>query len=256
MMNEFNLADISTQWSNVLRARQGDDASAARNELLLRYHEVVLRYLCVELRNEHAAGEVYSNFAVRVLEVNRFLRGVDPRRGRFRDYLKVILRHMVADYHRERQRENKRREDLNRGDNEPADQGSAQEDADQAFLKCWRQELLNRAFKALEEIETRTGQPYAVLLQLQAQQPDLHSPQMAERLTAQLQRPFTAVGVRQLILRGRELLGDLLVAEVARSLQVAPGDPAFPMRVEEELIDLGLLFSYCKRALARCRSAQ
>jgi hypothetical protein len=59
--------------------------------------------------------------------------------------------------------------------------------------------------------------------------------------------------VRQLIHRGRELFGDLLVGEVARSLQVAPAEPAGADRVEEELIELGLLFSYCKAALERCR---
>jgi hypothetical protein len=43
------------------------------------------------------------------------------------------------------------------------------------------------------------------------------------------------------------------VGEVARSLQVDPAEPEGADRVEEELIELGLLFSYCKAALERCR---
>ena len=253
-MEELNLSDISTQWSKVLCAGQGaDDAKAARNALLLRYYQVVLRLLRAQLRDEYAADQVCSNFAVRVLEADRFLQGVDPRRGRFRDYLKAVLRHMVADYHRERQRDGKKREELTEGNNEPAVLDSSREEENQRFLSCWRQELVNRALAGLEQAERRTGQPYAVLLRLQGQHPDLRSPQLAERLTAQLKRPFTAAGIRQLTHRGRELLGDLLVAEVARSLQVDAGDLEGAAQVEQELIDLSLLFSYCKQALDRAR---
>jgi DNA-directed RNA polymerase specialized sigma24 family protein len=113
-MQEIDLANMATQWSVIFRAAQqeGDAAAAARSALLLRYHESVLRYLRAELHDEHAACQVYSNFAVRVLEVDRFLQRADPRRGRFRDYLKTVLRHMVADHHRAQQRENRQREAL------------------------------------------------------------------------------------------------------------------------------------------------
>jgi hypothetical protein len=84
----------------------------------------------------------------------------------------------------------------------------------------------------------------------------VRSAQLAERLAARLGRPFTAAGVRQLVHRGRELFGDLLVGEVARSLQVDAATPEGANRVEEELIDLGLLFSYCKAALERCRQSR
>jgi hypothetical protein len=108
--------------------------------------------------------------------------------------------------------------------------------------------------QALEQVERRTGQPYATLLRLQTEHPELRSAQLAEQLSARLHRPFTAAGVRQLNHRGRELAGDLLVAEVARSLQVDPDDPEGAARVEQEMIDLGLLFSYCKQVLERRRS--
>jgi RNA polymerase sigma factor (sigma-70 family) len=259
MKEVLNLADVMTQWSNVFRARQaeGDTATAARNELLVRYHDAVLRYLWAELRDEHAADEVFSNFALRVLEADRFLKQADPGRGRFRDYLKTILRHMVADYHRQRQRDDRKHQPLVPGsDHEPAESAASAPEEDERFLSCWRQELVNQSWEALAQAEKKTGQPYATLLRLQEEQPDLRSAQLAERLTARLGRPFTAAGVRQLVHRGRELFGDLLVGEVARSLEIDLATPKGADRVEAELIDLGLLFSYCKAALERCRQAR
>lgn len=254
-MEDADLGNMATHWSVILRAaqEQGDTAAAARNTLLLRYHEAVLRYLRAELRDEHAVGQVYSNFAVRILEVDRFLQRADPQRGRFRDYLKTVLRHMVADYHREQQRENRQREALARRGGESSEPEPPGSEGDQHFLSCWRQELINWAWQRLEETERRTGQPYAALLRLQEQQPGLRSAQAAEQLAAQLGRPFTADGVRQIAHRGRELFGEMLVREAARSLQVDLSDPEGADRVEEELIDLGLLLSYCKTALDRCR---
>ncbi len=254
-MEEIDLANMATQWSVILRAAQqeGGTAAEARSALLLRYHEAVLRYLRAELRDEHLAGQVYSNFAVRVLEVDRFLQRADPRRGRFRDYLRTVLRHMVADHHRAQQRENKQIEALVRN-GMAAEEGEPPESGEDAhFLDCWRQELINWAWQRLEETERRTGRPYAQLLRLQEQQPGLRSAQAAELLSAQLGRPFTAEGIRQLAHRGRELFGEMLVLETARSLQLDLSDPESADRVEEELIDLGLLLSYCKTALDRYR---
>ena len=56
------LADVATHWSRVLQAQntQGDAAVAARHELLVRYHEAVLRYLQLELRDEHAAAARFT----------------------------------------------------------------------------------------------------------------------------------------------------------------------------------------------------
>ncbi len=258
-MDKFTprLNEIATHWSNVFQAQesQGDTAAAARNQLLVRYHEAVLRYFRGELRDDHAADKLFSNFAVRVLEVDAFLKRADPNRGRFRDYLKAVLRRMVIDHYREQQREAQRVQELIPGsDNEPAESSSPPADEEeQRFLACWRQELINQAWKALEQVEGRSGQPYGTLLRLQENTPGIRSAQLAEKLAALVGRPFTAAGVRQLVHRGRELFGDLLIQEVARSLKAATDEEVNAERLEQELIELGLLFSYCKAALERFR---
>jgi RNA polymerase sigma-70 factor (ECF subfamily) len=68
---------------------------------------------------------------------------------------------------------------------------------------------------------------------------------MAEQLGARLGRPVTSAGGRQTLHRARAKFADLLVAEVARSLETSAPD-----RIEQELLDLDLL-RYCKPALSR-----
>lgn len=157
-----NLADMPTHWSHIFQAQEtrGD---AARNDLLVRYHEAVLRYLRAELRDEHAAGQLFSDFAVRVLETDNFLKRADPDRGRFRDYLKAVLRRMVIDHYRARGRDQKRHAPLApEGSHEPAAEPDATPEEDVRFTECWRQELINQAWKALEQTERQTGQPYSM----------------------------------------------------------------------------------------------
>ena len=255
-MKQSDLAQFSTHWSNIFRAREadGDAAMAARNALLLRYIEVVLRYLRAVLRDPGVVDHVCSNFAVRVLESDRLFQNADPQRGRFRDYLKAVLQHMIADYYRQESRENKQWQRLS-GELELPDPTSLLEEQDNDFVRCWREELIKWVWRHLDQRDQKTGQKYAVLLRLQAKKPGLRSTQLAELLSAKLGKPFTAAGVRQLLHRAREVFGDLLVAEVARSLQVDPADADGNARAEQELIDLGLLFSYCKKALERCRAS-
>src|SRR5262245_28528888 len=92
---------VKTAWSKVLLGRgDGDAALQARNELLVRYHEVVLRYFLVRMRDENAARELYSNFALRLLESDALIRNADKQRGLFRHYLKQALYNMIRDYYR------------------------------------------------------------------------------------------------------------------------------------------------------------
>ena len=227
------LASISTQWTQLFAAHQdrGGAAAAAQRELLLRDYGAVYRYLLGTVRDPGAAEELAQDFAV------RFLRGdfkrADPQRGRFREFLKAALRHLAHDHWRKQERVPAH---LPSDGPEPADDAPAQ-----PFLGRWREELLAQAWAALAEVERQSGQPYHAVLRGTAE--GVRSAQLAARLSAEWGKPFTEDGVRQVLHRARQKFAELLVEEVARSLQTSE-----PEALERELIELGLL-DYCRSAL-------
>jgi RNA polymerase sigma-70 factor (ECF subfamily) len=232
---------ISTLWSVVCRAHQGSAAAttSARQQLLERYGDAVRRYLRKVLRDSDAAEEVFQEFALRL--VHGDLRGADPRRGRFRDFVKGTLFHLIADY---------RKEQREWPGPLPADVAALvanpeDAEADRQFVASWCDELLARAWAALAQSEASTGQPLYAVLRFRADHPEMRSPQMAGLLATRLRRPFTAVGVRQLLHRAREKFAALLLDEVTHSVESPTVE-----HLEEELSELGLL-DYCRPALER-----
>ncbi|MBW3600802.1 MAG: sigma-70 family RNA polymerase sigma factor [Planctomycetes bacterium] len=244
-MNDFDqrLSAIATQWTLLRKAHAPtDEAAKAQQEMMERYLGAVYRYLRAAVKDEQVADDLTQEFAVRFLS-GRY-RGADPERGRFRDYIKRCLFHLVHD-HRRRQAKQPARLVAEPPDVEDA--GAPHAGDDQVFVESWRNELLARAWAALEEHERQTGQPYHAVLRFRVDHPDLKSAQLAEELGGRLGRPMTAENVRQLLKRARGRFGELLLRETARSL----GDPP-PDRVEEELADLRLL-KYCQDVIRRRR---
>ena len=234
-----------TAWSKILLGRgQDDEAAQARSELLVRYHEVVYHYFVKKLRDPNKAGELYSNFALKLLESDKLLKSADPSRGRFRNYLMRSLHHMVIDHYRA--------EASKKGNLKPLDIDPAQPDAaagDDAFSPLWRQELLNQAWKALEDHDQHSKQIHYAVLRHQSDHPEQRAPQIAEQLGPKLKHELTPESVRKTLQRAREKFADLLLEEVERSL----GTPTVE-ELEGELIDLQLL-SYCQKALDKRRKA-
>ncbi|HEV3445544.1 MAG TPA: sigma-70 family RNA polymerase sigma factor [Gemmataceae bacterium] len=235
------LSAIETQWTALFQAHRdpGDATTAAQRQLLLRYYGAVYRYLLGILHDAVAAEDLTQEFAV------RFLRGdfhrADPQRGRFRDFLKTALRHLAQDHWRKQE---KAPAHLAHGSGQPSAAGSEEnEEGDKAFLDKWREELLAHTWKSLAAFQESSGQLSYAVLRCKAEQPQLHSVDLAARLGAHRGKPLTANGVRQLLHRARRKFAELLVEEVARSLQTS--DPA---TLGEELIALKL-FSYCRAAL-------
>jgi RNA polymerase sigma factor (sigma-70 family) len=234
-----HLSLVPTFWSLVYLAYHGpaEIEQVARQQLLERYGEAVLRYLRKLFREPDAVDEVFQEFAVRLL--NGDLRGANPEHGRFSNFVKGTLFHLVADYRKQQRRW---------PGPLPADAATLAADAqvadlDRAFLESWGDNLLARAWAALAQVETDTGQPYHAVLRFRADHPDMKAPQLAEELTAQLGRAFTAVGVRQILHRARHKFAALLLDEVAHSLENPTVD-----KLAEELAELGLL-EYCRPAL-------
>lgn len=234
------LSRISTHWTVICQAHDGpgDAVQAAQQELLQRYGKAVHRYLLGALRDVHAADELTQEFALRFLRGD--LRGADPQRGRFRNYLKGVLFHLVADHRRRRQAQ-----PLPDGHDPAAPPEPS--DPDQEFLASWRDELLNRAWKALARIEQQTGQPFHTVLHFRAAHVEMRSGEIAQQLVGLMGKPLTADWVRQTLHRARDKFADLLLAEVLHTLDTPTAE-----ELEQELIDLGLL-EYCRPALERFR---
>ncbi len=235
------LSGISTLWSLVCQAHQGPDeaVTSARQQLLFRYGNAVKRYLRKVLHETDTADEVFQRFALRLLHGD--LHGANPERGRFRNFVKGTLFHLIADYRKQQQRWPGPLPEEGAALAAGTDEG----EGDRQFLESWCDELLARAWAALAEVEVQSGQPYHVVLRFRADHPEIRSPQMAEQLAAQLGRPFTAAGMRQLLHRAREKFADLLLDEVWQALE----NPTLE-QVQEELGELGLL-EYCRPALER-----
>jgi RNA polymerase sigma-70 factor (ECF subfamily) len=213
---------------------QGGAAPPAQQALLRRYVGAVYRYLLGAVRDPAVAEDLCQEFALRFLRGD--FRRACPERGRFRDYLRTALIHLVHDHQRGRAHWPR---PLAPDAPEPAAPGN--EDEDSAFLAGWREELLERTWAALKA----ANEPYHAALLCRINQPDLSSGGMAVILSEQLGRVVTSAWVRKTLQRAHEKYGDLLLDEVACSL-----GGAGPEEVRAELTELGLL-KYCASALAR-----
>jgi DNA-directed RNA polymerase specialized sigma24 family protein len=232
-----HLSRISTPWSLVRRAHAdaGGCSTDAQRLLLQRYCGAAYRYLRGALRDDDAALELLHELVVRFLRGD--FRRADRRSGRFRDYLKAALIHLVADHHRER-RSQPRPLPPDLADRNAA-LGAADDDA--AFLHSWREELINRTWAALEG----ANPGYHAVLVLHVEDPAVLSAAAAEQLAVRLGKPFTAAHVRVTLQRARQKFAGLLLDEVAHSL----GD-CTEAELVQELHALGLA-KLCAPALER-----
>jgi RNA polymerase sigma-70 factor (ECF subfamily) len=237
------LSRITTVWTDVFAAHRKADAeaAAAQARLLQRYCGAIYRYLRGALREADAADELSQEFALRFVRGD--FRRADPGKGRFRDYVKTALFHLIASYQRQKGRAPRGvpAEEFDPADSAPPHDAAAERE----FLERWREGLLARTWEALARLERETGQLFHTALHFRSSNPEVSSAEMAERLGAKLGRPLTAAGVRQTIHRARAKFADLLIEEVAGSLGGADLEA-----VEQELSDLGLL-TYCQDALAK-----
>lgn len=235
---EPHLNQISTLWTVVLQAHAGPEGAAleARKTLLNRYWGAVRRYLRGALHDDEGADELAQEFALRFVRGD--FRKVHPERGRFRQYLKTVLIHLVHDYHRARRQWPR---SLDSDVPEPQVPPPLSTEDGQAFLTSWREELLGRAWERLAE-----SQPsYHTVLRLRVDWPALASAQIAERLRSQMDKEINAAWVRKTLQRAHAKFAALLVEEVAASLEDASAES-----LRQELQELDLL-KYCHAVLEK-----
>ncbi len=172
------LSQIKTNWLRLFAMSEAptDTAEEISRQLLIHYSDAVYQYLLGAVRDVHVADDLAQEFAV------RFLRGdfltANPRRGRFRDFVKRSLSNLVSDHYRLLKRE---RDSLRRI--VPRQPTEAQLDGE--FDESWKRELLKRSWSQLQDFENSSGTPYCIVLKLKAEHPDLSTDQLIDRLAEQ-----------------------------------------------------------------------
>jgi RNA polymerase sigma-70 factor (ECF subfamily) len=229
------LSGITTLWTILRAAQAGQTAAAAdaQQQIMLRYGGAVYRYLLAMLRDPAAADDLTQEFALGL--VRGAYRQADPGRGRFRDYVKTVLFHLVST-HRARERRG--------GVGVPMDhvpEPPAGSDDERDFVRAWREDLLLRTMNALAAVHPDLH----AVLSLRSAHPKMPSHLLAAEVGRQLGRPWRPDAVRQALRRARTLFADLLLEEVARSLERPTVE-----QMQGELAELDLL-EYVQPALER-----
>ena len=219
---------LVTNWS-VLRVAHSDEegsAEQARHSLVMRYAPAIRRYVISITKSETDGEELAQEVIVRLLKGD--FAGADPNRGRFRDFLKTVIRNMIRNHW---DRQNRRRPaNVDVGELDVAEDDDDSHEWDSA----WRSELLTMTWDSLENEERANANGLAhTLLRLRAEHPEATSSELAEQLSARLNRKVRADALRQKLRRARLRFAELLLAEIAHGLQTPSADD-----VERELIDL------------------
>ena len=214
------LEEISTRWSLITNPLQ----------FVLRYSPAVRRYLGALVRNPHDAEDVAQTFLLRM--VGRPFTPDRVAKGRFRDYLKAVLRNAAIDFFRQNGSHPTAGADL-----DAFAAPDAERAADLAWLGEWRSCLLERAWDGLDEHERGAPDSLAhTALRLAVDHPDEDSPALAARASTQTGRSLRPDAFRKQLSRARRRFAQLLVNEIRKTLE-RPG----AAEVVEELSHLGLM---------------
>ena len=231
------LAQISTVWSVVIRARDGAGVSEAElASFFAAYHGAVYRYFLTATGRSDVAEDLTQDFALRFIKGD--FRRVHPESGRFRDFLSVALANQLRDFYR--------RQSLRKGTPLPEETLDPKCEMDTAeFEVHWRDELLAQTWLALEHHQQTTGEPYHTALRLKASESNLTSALLAEKYSEQTGVPMSDAAFRKLLQRARDRFGEILIQIVAGTLAVQTRE-----ELERELVERQL-HSYCKSRLTR-----
>src|ERR1043166_8932602 len=206
--------------------------------LVMRYSRAIESYFRALIKNHHDAEEAAQNFFLWISQ-NGLPRACRDR-GRFRDYLKVVVRnaalHFLRSNHPPVQNES--------AIAQVASHEETPGDFDREWVTHWRRCILKGVWRRLREDQANApdSTTYAVM-RLCAAFPNERSTKLAEKLAAKTNKPIGAAAFRQKVSRARRQFAQYLVDEVAQTLS----DPA-PADVEGELADLGLI-SYVRSYL-------
>lgn len=154
----------TTQWSQVLTARDGSDTEArtALESLCQTYWQPLYAYIRHQGSDPDEARDLTQGYFTQLLEKD-FLAEVDPEKGRFRSFLLASLRNFLA-HERRRSRAMKRGGgtqtlslDTDAGEEGYAIQSSPDQTPLDVFEQNWAATVLERAMVRLEVQSTTSG---------------------------------------------------------------------------------------------------
>jgi RNA polymerase sigma-70 factor (ECF subfamily) len=154
----------TTQWSQVLAARDGDDTEGreALEALCQTYWQPLYAYIRHQGSSPDEARDLTQGFFAEFLEKD-FLSSVDPEKGRFRAFLLASLRNFLS-HERDRERALKRGGgvttlslDVEAGEAGYASRPSTATTPEEVFERRWASTVLDRAMDRLEEDARASG---------------------------------------------------------------------------------------------------
>jgi len=211
----------TTQWSQVLAARDGSEsqARAALESLCQTYWQPLYAYIRHQGASPDEASDLTQGFFAELVEKD-LLANVDPEKGRFRSFLLASLRHFLA-HERDRNRALKRGGgtptlslDVEAGEagyvNEPADELTPVD----VFERRWAITVLERASGRLQQESTELSQNQFAQLKQYLTSGDRQVP---------YQETASALGisesaVKSAVHRLRKRLGQCLREEIAETV--------------------------------------
>jgi Sigma-70 region 2 len=213
---------ISTHWSKIQDPVK----------FVLRYAPAIRGYLGVFLKNPYDTDDVCQAFLLRVVE-----RGiVEPANlhSRFRDYLIAAVRNAALAHLRRRATAPQSGVPLT---DVPAKLEEFVFPDETEWVSRWRRVVLAGTWEALENHEREHPESLChTALRAMVDFPNETSVALAARVGRASGRTVQPETFRKQVSRARRLFAEFLVAETARTLD----DPT-PRKVEEELIDIGVM---------------
>lgn len=236
------LSQLDTAWSILKQAHGGSTIrrQAARTWLLERYAPAVTRYLSALASSADEAAELLQRFAESLLD-GKFHHAW-AKEGKFRHYLKTGLFHLKQTLLREKSKQGRQigSDDPSR---EPEDTHTPELEHEEQWRLSWREMLIERALADLEREQPRKKHDLYTVLSCRMDHKEMRSHELAAVLSKNLTKPVTAGWVRKRLFQARRRFAQLLIDEVALSLEEPTRE-----NIEEELADLGLL-AYCVEIL-------
>lgn len=205
---------------------------------VMRYGRAIESYILAVVRDPDEAKDVFQDLVATMLGRGGAttwpgLAAPAAARGRFRDYLKVVARNAALSYFRKKNR----RPAADVAPDDHADPSSTDAAADRAMTAEWQRCLLDKVWRELEVHERRsTGNMFHTALRVYTEFPKEDSPAQAARVGEKLGRAVTPEAFRKQVSRGKRLMAELILCEVAATVGSGTAED-----VEAELTELGLM---------------